>query len=57
MSCDAAIFFFILLSILSVGVGEVIVGGILAILSTFNWTFAFPPTKKYLEEHKEQNFL
>ena len=57
MSDVAAIFFFILLSILSVGVGVVIVGGILAILSTFNWPFAFSPTKKYLEKHKEQNFV
>ena len=61
MPDNADIFFFILLSILSVGgrvvIGVVIVGGILAILSTFNWPFAFPPTKKYLEEHKEQNFV
>ena len=57
MPDNADIFFFILLSILSVGVGVVIVGGILAILSTFNWPFAFSPTKKYLEKHKEQNFV
>ena len=57
MSCDAAIFFFMVLPILSVGVGVVVVGGILGLLSTFNWPFAFPPTKKCLEKHREQNFV
>ena len=57
MSCDAAIFFFIVLLILSVGVGVVVVVGIWGLLSTFNWPFAFPPTKKYLEKHSEQNFV
>ena len=57
MPDNADIFFFMMLSILSIGVGVVVVECILEILSMFNWPFAFPPTKKYLEEHKEQNFV
>lgn len=57
MPDNADIFFCVALLIFAVLIWVIIIGGILGILSMFNWPFAFPPTKKYLEEYKEQNFV
>ena len=57
MPDNADIFFCIVLSVFAIVICVIVIGSILGLLSMFNWPFAFPPTKKYLEEHKEQNFV
>lgn len=57
MPSNADIFLFIMLLIFAILMGVIVIGSILGLLSMFNWPFAFPPTKKYLEENKKQNFV
>ena len=57
MPDNADIFFCVALLIFAVLIWVIIIGGILGILSMFNWPFAFSPTKKYLEKYKEENFV